>query len=88
MQFERDQAAGCAPESEFLTDPARTRFTIPGVDYSSPAPSAAGGSVLGVGTAGGGGGSGIRPVRGSSRLAKKAAASNQDEDMFAVSNHC
>lgn len=33
VQYERDLAAGCAPESEFLTDPARTKFTLPGIDY-------------------------------------------------------
>ena len=30
MQYQRDVAAGCAPEHTHLTDPADTRFSIPG----------------------------------------------------------
>ncbi|KAL4434798.1 hypothetical protein ABPG77_005325 [Micractinium sp. CCAP 211/92] len=89
-QYERDLAAGCAPESEFLTDPARTKFTLPGIDYSTPAPTGRGaakpsssqGSDLLPG--------GPRPqrtTRGSSRLKQKAAAASasaSQEDMLAM----
>lgn len=30
LQYQRDLAAGCAPESDFLTDHTRVKFTIPG----------------------------------------------------------
>ncbi|KAL4423903.1 hypothetical protein ABPG75_001204 [Micractinium tetrahymenae] len=90
-QYERDLAAGCAPESEFLTDPARTRFTLPGIDYSTPAPTGRGaakpsssqGSDLLAG-----GGRPQRTTRGSSRLKQKGApateASVSQEDMLAM----